>query len=234
VLTATHGTGEVARFTALANVLGLTNPVVMSTCGLIVPAVAAARATGGAAAGRRAGMKYALQGAALLLPYYVVVMAFPALVLRVFYGPGSPYLELGPLLPVFALGYAGAFAGQVLCAVLNGLGASRGTFVATVVGAVSNAALVVPLVVYFGLRGSVWAGIGPILAQAAIAGVLVVRARDRQSEPDERERGDGVAETAAAAPKAKSSGAVRTMAPRASAMVSGAWPFRAHRGGEAP
>lgn len=184
VLTGTHGTGEMARFTALANVLGLTNPVVMCTCGLIVPAVAAARAGGGGpAAGRRAGLKYILQGMALLLPYYVLLLACPAFVLRVFYGPGSPYLDLGPLLRVFALGYAGAFAGQVLCAVLNGMGATRGTFLATVVGGVSSAALSVPLVIYFGLRGAVWSGVGPICLQAVVAGVLVLRARGGAAGP---------------------------------------------------
>src|SRR5207253_3403138 len=71
------GDVDVAHFQALAALLGVSNPVVISVVGLIVPAVAIAYRTGGMPAARRVTREYGLLGAVLLLPYFALLAIFP-------------------------------------------------------------------------------------------------------------------------------------------------------------
>lgn len=177
-LQAFRGPADVARFNALAQILGVTNPVMVSIGAMIVPAVAVARLTGGPAAGLRAAMPYALQGAALLAPFFALLAMAPGWVLHKFYGD-SPYVVLGAELRVFALGYAIFYVGHVCTGVMNGLGRGRGTFLATAAGAGANVAIMVPMVYAYGLRGSVWGGIVPLIGHSAVAVALTWRAVSR-------------------------------------------------------
>src|SRR5688572_32986166 len=81
-----HRTAGVAEFGALSQVMGVTNPVIIGIAGLIVPAVAASSARGGLAAARQTALTFALQGGVLLLPFYVLVVAFPEFALKLFTG----------------------------------------------------------------------------------------------------------------------------------------------------
>ena len=178
------GAAQVARFSALATMLNLTNPVMITISGLIVPAVAAVRGEGPGAVRRVAG-RYALLGAVLLLPYLAGLVLVPRLALLAFYGADSPYLGLTVYLRLFAIGYALMYGVMICTGVLNGLEQSQGTFVAAFIAAAVNMVTTVPLAIRFGLIGGTVGGIPPIILQLLAAGWMVRRAtrRLKQSEP---------------------------------------------------
>jgi O-antigen/teichoic acid export membrane protein len=177
-LGAAHGTTAVAQFAAVATVLNASNPVLVSVSSLIIPAVAAAARKGGPEGlrdARRVALKYAVEGAALLVPYFVLLVLLPGLALRIFYGHDSHYLELQPELRVFVLGYTLMYVGSVLVTVLNALGVGHAGFVATAAGAVGSAVVAVPLTAAFGIRGAAWGGVVPIVVQLLVAAALLRR-----------------------------------------------------------
>lgn len=172
------GAVEVARFSALATMLNLTNPVMITVSGLIVPAVAAVRAQGLGAV-RRATGQYALLGAVLLLPYLAILLLMPRLALIAFYGAESPYLGLTLYLRVFAAGYAMTYGVMICTGVLNGLEQARGTFAAAFIASAANCVTTVPLAIRFGLIGATLGGIPPIILQLLAAGWMLRRAARR-------------------------------------------------------
>jgi O-antigen/teichoic acid export membrane protein len=187
-----HGAGSVAAYQALSNLLGVSNPVVSSMAGLIVPAVAKAKAdcderlpadptplqrhqhdvlcvrTGGVAASR-----YGMQGLTLLLPYYAVLMLLPHTALHLFYGKNSPYLGYASLLRLFVLVYGLYYVSQVVFGLFNGLGRSRWSFYAQLCAAVANAVVCLPLAIVVGMVGAIWGGVVPMLAQLTVAAFLL-------------------------------------------------------------
>ncbi len=116
------GAAEVAAYVALSNLLGVTNPILAGMSNLIVPAVAKAKTERGLRAARRAAASYGLQGAALLLPYYFLLVAIPSVILRLFYGKASPYISLTTPLRMFVAIYAMFYVTQMLAGLFNGLG----------------------------------------------------------------------------------------------------------------
>jgi O-antigen/teichoic acid export membrane protein len=176
------GAVAVARFSALATMLNLTNPVMITISGLIVPAVAAARSQG-AGAVRGVAVRYALLGAVLLLPYLASLMLMPRLALTAFYGPASPYLGLTLYLRLFVAGYAMVYGVMICTGVLNGLEQSRGTFLAATIASAATAVTTVPLTIRFGLIGATIGGIPPIILQLLAAGWMLRRATRCLKEP---------------------------------------------------
>ena len=173
-----HGTAELAHYGYIATVLNASNPVLLSIGSMIVPAVAAAAAANGARAGRRAAWRYIAMGAAMLAPYYLLLLLAPGLVLRVFYGSGFDHAPLHDELRVFVLGYSLMYLGNVSVSVLNGLGRGDSGFVATAFAAAGAAFVAVPLAVKFGVYGAAWGGIVPITAQLLVAALLLRRVSD--------------------------------------------------------
>jgi O-antigen/teichoic acid export membrane protein len=180
----------VARLYALNALLNLTNPVLFSLAGLVVAAVAVARAAAdtplaGVRAGRRVASRYALFGLVLVLPYYAVVLAFPRFMLGLFYGPASPYVDLAGEVPYVVLIYATLFVSQLSVSLLNGLGEGRASFVATLSSSLATVALVVPLVHRFGLHGALVGGTVPMLVQLGVA-VWMIRRAERRAAGSQR------------------------------------------------
>jgi O-antigen/teichoic acid export membrane protein len=163
-----HGAGQVAEYVALSNLLGVTNPVLAGMSGLIVPAVAKAKAQHGMYAARSAAASYGLQGAALLLPYYLLLVTFPGVILRMFYGRSSQYLPLTTPLRLFVAIYALFYVAQMLAGLFNGLGESRYTFYAQLSAAISNSLIALPLAAAVGLLGALYGGIVPIILQLGL------------------------------------------------------------------
>ena len=170
-----HGSKEVAAYQALSNLLGVSNPIITSMAGLIVPAVAQARSRSGIAAARHAAVQYGRQGAALLLPYYALLLLAPTFALRLFYGKNSPYLAFTTPLRLFVVIYSLYYLAQVVFGLMNGLGRSRWSFYAQSCAAIANAAICLPLAAVVGLVGSVWGGLIPMALQLAVALLLVKR-----------------------------------------------------------
>jgi O-antigen/teichoic acid export membrane protein len=173
-----HGSREVAGFQALATVLGISHPVIFSVLNLIVPSVALAQKSGGIRSAERIMMRYALQGAALLAPFYLVLLIVPEWVLGMLYGRESEYLHLGNELRLFVAFYIMFYVSQVVLAMLNGLGNTSSSFVSQVVTAAASLGVTVPM----GARGALWGASWGRLAQgvAGIASALWLWGRCRR------------------------------------------------------
>lgn len=164
---------EVGNFQALANLLKLTNPMVVAMTGLIVPAVAAAGHA-------RAGRKYALLGASILAPYFIALLLAPRLVLWILYreqaAQYAPYmLELRICVLTASLGYCNA----MVLAVLSGLGHGRAYFYAQIVNTVASILLVIPAAVLWGWSATLIAGLGAMVFTGITAWVLLFKTRGR-------------------------------------------------------
>jgi O-antigen/teichoic acid export membrane protein len=171
-----HGDEQVAEFGVLAQIMGLSNPIIISIAGLVVPAVAAA-APRGMAAVKRVALAYGLQGAALLLPYYAAVMILPSFALRVF---NPEYTGLTTHLRLFVVAYLLVFPAQVMQALLNGLGRTRSTFAAQCAFSLATVLLSLPLAAKYGLTGAVWGGVLPAVAFVVTSLVMLRRATAEQ------------------------------------------------------
>jgi O-antigen/teichoic acid export membrane protein len=163
-----HGSGDVAIFQALDNLPRVSNPILSSMAGLIVPAVAIASTQGGVASARRAATGYATQGAFLLFPYFAALALFPHLALRLFYGANSPYLAATTPLRLMVAVYSIFYVSQMVSAFLNGLGHGRWTFYAQIGAAVANAMVCLPMAALVGVYGAIVGGVIPMLAQLTI------------------------------------------------------------------
>ena len=172
-----QGPSEIASFQALAIVLGISHPVIFSVSNLIIPSAAQARLTGGVAEARRLTIRYALQGAAMLAPYYLGLLLVPELALRLLYGADSPYAHLGGELRLFVLLYVMYYASQVILALMNGLGNTSANFVSQVVVAVVTVGVTVPLGAYYGLTGLCWGRLPQGAAAVAVGVWLWARFR---------------------------------------------------------
>lgn len=172
-----HGEEQVAEFGVLAQIMGLSNPVIISIAGLVVPAVAAAGTTGGMSAARHVAFKYGLLGATLLLPYYALVMAVPGLAIRVFTNDAA-YAGLTTPLRLFVVVYMLAFPAQVMQALLNGLGRTRSTFAAQCAFSAATLVFSLPLAAMYGLAGAVWAGVLPAVAFLAVSSRMLRNVTD--------------------------------------------------------
>ena len=178
-----HSSHEVARYQALATVLGISHPVIFSISNLIGPSTITAYRTGGLIQAERVSRRYSLQGMALLVPYFLILMVIPEVILRLLYGSDSPYANLGPELRLFVVFYVLLYFMQVLVARMNGLGNTSSSFVSQGAAALATVAITVPLCAYGGLYGASWGR----LAQGA-AGVcaamwmwkIVKRAKARE------------------------------------------------------
>ena len=149
--------GDVGAFQSLMNVLGVTNPILFSLSNLLVPLVAASKNSHSSASPLRATIRFSSRAAALLLPYYALILAAPLLALRIFYGPDSAYLSFGPELRILVCGYVFLFLSHVLAAHEYGEGRSNIVFRGQLAGAVVALATGFPLAMRYGVRGACWA-----------------------------------------------------------------------------
>lgn len=163
VLAYFYGVDESGRLAAITTILGVIHPVLFGISSLIVPAASRALLRGPRAAWR-VGIKYTLLGSVLVAPYYLLVAAIPVVVLRVFYGTGSPYEDLTLALRMLVVCHAVDFLGTMLGGLLGGMGHSRWFFIANLAGMIATAAVSLPLTVLMGINGTL---IGAIVAAVA-------------------------------------------------------------------
>lgn len=173
VLAAFHGLDVNARVQAMLLIMGVLNPVIISVSSVLLPAVSHAHVQQGLHSARRTGLSYGALGAMLIAPYIIGLIAFPDLALRVFFGDGSPYLELAWELRFFASIYFLSFAASVLIGVLNATKRTRSGLIAQIGGGVAAVLLGVPLIYQWGLWGSIFAAMCVYASQVVLASILV-------------------------------------------------------------
>jgi len=163
-----HRDNGVAAFGALGNVIGVSHPIMFGICGLIVPGVAKARSHGDDAGVRRFATKLSAIGLALLAPYYLFLMLFPGLTLRIFCGANSPYLTLTTELRWYVAQYVFVYLAFVTAAVLNGLEAGRWTFAGQFANAIVTMFVRIPLTALSGVSAAIWSGVLTYSAQTLV------------------------------------------------------------------
>lgn len=156
-LAAFHGLASVAEFNLMINITAVMNPVLLGMSALVVPFAAAVRVEGGVPAARRVTWKYAGQGAAIVVPYCALIALWPERMLRVFYGAGTPYVSLAPLLRLFAYVLLVQALVMTLEALLKGLKESRAAFRVEALAAAAFVTAGLPLIAWSGVLGaSLW------------------------------------------------------------------------------
>jgi O-antigen/teichoic acid export membrane protein len=178
VITAFHGPADAANLAAVGNVLGLTNPIVLGLAGVLTPSVSAAHAKDGSSAAVRVGLRYALMGAALLLPVWLLIAIFPTWVLEIFYRhQDSPFRALSTalrwMLLIYVIHYGGAMVGHVL----GGLGRSGLSLISHIAAVLATLSITMPLAYRFSYMGSLWGGAASetfrlIVGQAVVQNLL--------------------------------------------------------------
>jgi O-antigen/teichoic acid export membrane protein len=177
-----HGTDEVGRFQALANLLKLSNPLTICMAGLIVPAAARAFRHHGIVAARFVTMRYAMLTVAALLPYYLMLLILPALCIELLYGTGSAYAGLENQLRVFVLWYGALLVAQAGGCFLNAIEQSRRSFVAQAAQTAAVVLIALPLTAVYGLNGLM---LGGVIGNVVMAACYLAMSR-RVEESDEQ------------------------------------------------
>ncbi|MGH9630257.1 MAG: hypothetical protein ACRD7E_18230 [Bryobacteraceae bacterium] len=149
-----YGSAAAAGFQALANVVGPVRPVMFSVGNLIIPTVSQAYQAGGLPSATRPAVKYAIQGAVLILPYSALLFAFPDGALRLLYGSESGYLALGSSLGLVVVSQVIYYLGHVIGAYLGGLRENRFAFLSEVSCALTVMFIGIPLIWTLGLTGA--------------------------------------------------------------------------------
>jgi O-antigen/teichoic acid export membrane protein len=182
VLTWCGGRTAVAELFAILTLLKLTSPVINLIASLIVPAAARANARDGPHAAARVAARYTLLGAALLLPYFVLLIVVPGHVIALFYGAGSTYADDANALRMYVAVAALTYAASTMAAFFNAIHQSRLSMIAQVVNAAVSAALGLPLAVAGGVFA---AAAGTVIAVASQLAVLLhFHARLQRRRPD--------------------------------------------------
>jgi O-antigen/teichoic acid export membrane protein len=151
-----HGPEATASFQVIVNILGVSNPVIFSLGGLIIPAVTQTSMEGKREEVWRTAWKYALPFGSLLLIYYVVLLVWPREILAVFYGSNSPYLFLGLETPlrILVLSFALMYCSIVFQSLLYGLEDSRAVFLVQLLSTGVGLILGIPLVIFSEVLGA--------------------------------------------------------------------------------
>lgn len=165
MLFVSHGLEFSARLQALVLIMGVTHPIMFGISNILIPAVARSDINDGPHRALRVGLSYGGLGGIALLPFYLVVLALPDLVLRLFFGEGSPYLELNWALRVFTASYLLGYTAQILFGLLNGLRRIPAGFISQGIGSLTSVLIGIPLILEWGVIGAVWAGVIANLAQ---------------------------------------------------------------------
>jgi len=143
-----------ALFFAIGTAMKLANPVTNSMSGMITPAVARESVgPGGMRAATRMAMRYSALGAALLMPYFLVIIFFATPVLRFLSKGDARYYEHGNLLRLYVANYVMVYLVAVMGAWLGGLGRSRHIFYVQVVNVIGAILIGLPMTLHWGVAG---------------------------------------------------------------------------------
>jgi O-antigen/teichoic acid export membrane protein len=155
----THKADE-SIFAIITQPLKLTNPVLTSIGGLLIPAVARAATTGSRSKVRRSALLYAGLGAVFLVPAYLFFICFPHLTLHIFFG--SRYdsdLRLQRLLQLWTINWVVSYGTVVLNSWLAGLKQARYRFMAETLHMIVAIAISLPATAIWGVKGLILGGL---------------------------------------------------------------------------
>lgn len=167
---------ELAGFyRVIADLNKLSNPVVFTLVGLIVPVVARTRAGSDVQHAKRVGLKYAAVGFVPFGLYFLVLLAVPEVLLKILYNEN--FWTLGNGVRIFALTSIIGFIANMALAVLNGLGRPQAQFNTQLTNTIATILIGLPMTYYWGLYGALWGGLLATIALTIVALITFIRAR---------------------------------------------------------
>lgn len=144
----------VAGYQSLLNLVGVANPIIFSINSLLIPVVAR-EAVHGFRRARRIAVYYGLRYGVLLIPAFVAMMCMPQTIMRLVYGPTSPYPLLSPLLRVFVLAFVLQYLATVVGAYEGGMSRPKTYMWVQVMGTGILLTFGVLMIYHFGIAGAV-------------------------------------------------------------------------------
>jgi Na+-driven multidrug efflux pump len=157
------------QYAALSNLLRIANPIFITLATLIVPAVALIAVKGHnprmLSAAQRVTRDFALRAAALLLPYWSLLLLFPSHAILLLYPRRPEYRGLDTELRMFVGISVLTMINLLLASIFNGMGRNRRALVAQIAGAAACVVVTIPLTIRLGLEGIL---IGTLVSNAVV------------------------------------------------------------------
>jgi O-antigen/teichoic acid export membrane protein len=174
VLALFAGMGVVAEYQAIVNLLRIANPIISGISGVIIPSAAHARRESGLQSAWESTVHHVIQGAALLLPYFLLLLIIPRQVLSLVYGHASPYVHDGNALRLYVAANIIFYFSQMLLTFLAAVEEQRAVFQAQCWTTVVTILISLPLTACFGLYGVI-AGVAVSIAVRFTTAVVSFR-----------------------------------------------------------
>ena len=175
-----NGRSAVASYQSLANLIGITNPILFSMSNILIPNIARASIEGKQAA-RRVLYKHGVLFGTFLVPVFVILGLFPNQVMNMAYGHTSPYLSLAPLLRIFTITSVLLYLATLIGAYEGGLGRPKTYMYCQMAGFAALLTGGTLLIYRCNVRGAVFAG-AIVAAVRMTAYYLLSRRADRDTQ----------------------------------------------------
>jgi O-antigen/teichoic acid export membrane protein len=160
-----RGPADAGGFQAIANLIGVSHPIMLSLGNFLIPAVARVRAKQGVAAARRVAISQSTRAALLLLPLILLLLVIPRPLLGLFYGAASPYGVLDGPLRLLALTYVLTFWALAIRSFLIAVESrNQAQFLIELCGSTLFIVALIPLTLRWGVAGAI---VATGLSQAA-------------------------------------------------------------------
>jgi O-antigen/teichoic acid export membrane protein len=173
VLAGTAGAAATASLQAGANISNMMTPIILGIGNAIPQVTAHTHRTEGVSGAARAAYGYVLFGLAPVLVVCAAAVLAPELLLRMVYGPSSPYLAVAAGLQLLAVAGVLDYIAEMASKTLLGVEAGRLASLVNVVAVAASAVLAFTLIGRFDVFG---ACLGLLIANLvrAIGGVLAI------------------------------------------------------------
>jgi O-antigen/teichoic acid export membrane protein len=172
-----HGLASSAVLVALANILGFSSPVMFGLENILVPEIARQKDSLSFRGLIELVARRALAGGALVAPFFVIVMIWPAQLLHLFYGAHKSYGQFTLALQLLAAAYVTYLIAYVLSATLRGYRATGAVLKMQLYPALLGATLGTWLTLSFGVTGACSAALAAGSLRVAIGWYHVGRLR---------------------------------------------------------
>jgi O-antigen/teichoic acid export membrane protein len=173
-----HNLSSSATLVALANIVAFSSPVMYGIENILVPEIALQRNhltfEHLMALLRRRGVACG----ALVLPFFLIVIAWPGPVLHMFYGHHKTYAQFTVALQMLAAAYAPYLASYIFSATLRGYSATAAVFKMQLYPALFGITLGTWLTLHYGVAGACFAALVAGLLRACIGYYFVNRLRE--------------------------------------------------------
>ena len=154
-----HDLASSAALVALANIAGFASPVMYGLENILVPEIARQRDSLTFTALMQLVWRRGVAGALLVLPFFAIVLIWPAPVLHLFYGAHKSYSQFTLSLQMLAAAYITYLVAYVLGAALRGYRASRAVLKMQLYPALMGITVGSWLTLRFGVSGACFAAL---------------------------------------------------------------------------